>query len=285
MNMRTNLIFALVLAVVLSAASISIANAAAPTGSAAVVTATPTPAPKWSGEWNSKYQFSLHTSEDARQQASAQSILKLVYRATPDFTIQGVIGGTQAIRPSLDFRIYNPEFRGFYNLSKKEDTVKFSIGPTLVAPLGSDAKDESLYFGAGAGGRMVVDTRDEDSMGFRGFYDLTFNKNFHQYQTSVYAEMNNQLSVNHTVYLEYNFAEVWCLNTSIGFSSLWNYAGVLSNNYSIEQELDFSLTDSIMLYASHARGGDFLSANGQNYSFGIFSPNDSRVSMGLALTF
>lgn len=245
----------------------------------------PTPAKQWAIDWNTKYQFSLHASDDANKNASVVSLVGVNYLASSTLRIQGVVGGIQAIRPSLDFRVVNPEFRGFFLLSSAESKLKLYLGPTLVLPFGSDARDESLIFGAGAAGRMLLNLKEEDGSGFRGYYDLGFNKNFHQYDTSILAEVNNQLALNHTVYLEYNFDEQWNLNATLGFSSLWNYFGVLTNNYSVEQELDFQVTKLIMFYLSHTRGGDFLSPNGQNYSFGIFNPDASRVSLGVVLSF
>lgn len=246
---------------------------------------SPSPVKKWSLDWNTKYQFSLHGSDDANKRASVVSLAAVNYLASPTLRIQGVVGGIQAIKPSLDFRVVNPEFRGFFLLSDQKSKLKIYLGPTLVLPLGSDASEESLLFGAGAAGRMMLNLREEDGSGFRGYYDLSFNKNFHRFETSIFAEVNNQLALNHTVYLEYNFDSQWNLNTSLSFSSLWNYYGVLSNNYSVEQELDFQLSDALMFYLSHTRGGDFLSPNGQNYSFGIFNPDASRVSLGVVLSF
>ena len=250
--------------------------------------ASPTPVPEvvktWSADWSTKYQFSLHSNDDENKRASVVSTLAVNFLASSTFRIQGVIGGIQAIKPALDFRVINPEFRGFFSLNDKKDKLRFFIGPTLVLPFGSDAKDESLIFGAGVGGRSVLDLKNKDGIGFKGYYDLTFNKNFHQFETSIFAEVNNQLSLNHTLYLEYSFDSLWTLNTSLSFSSLWNYNGLLSDNYSFEQELDFQLSDVITLFASHVRGGDFLSPNGQNYSFGIFNADSSRINLGVVVS-
>ena len=252
----------------------------------AEASATPTPAPQkaWGLSFNSKYQFSLHQSTDENKNASLISTLALKYSFGPKFKVQGVAGGIQAVQPSMNFRVINPEFRGYYSLSDHESKVQVSIGPTATLPFGSDARDESLIFGAGAGGRIALNGTDEEGVGFNAYYDLTFNQNFHQFETSVYAEVNNQRSLNHSVYLEYNFNSRWCLNGSANFSSLWNYYGILSNNYSFDQELDFAATSNLTIFASHVRGGDFLAPNGQNYSFGLFDPNSSRISLGLTLS-
>jgi hypothetical protein len=246
---------------------------------------TPAPAKEWSLDWNSKYQFSLHGSDDANKRASLVSLASVNYVPSKTIRIQGVVGGIQAISPSLDFRVINPEFRGFFLLSSPERKIKLYFGPTLVLPFGSDAQEESLVLGLGAAGRVLLNLTEKDGSGFRSFYDLTFNKNFHRFDTSVFAEVNNQFALNHTLYFEYNFDVQWNLNASVGFSSLWNYFGVITNNYLVEQELDYQISDLVMVYLSHTRGGDFLAPNGQNYSFGIFNPDASRISLGIVLSF
>jgi hypothetical protein len=241
-------------------------------------------APKpWGIVVNSKYQFSLHESGDARKNSSLISTLALRYSFAPNFRVQGVLGGIQAIQPSLQFRTINPEMRGFYSFSNSNSAIQLSLGPTLNLPFGSDAKDESLIVGAGLGGRVAFNGVSDQGVGFNCYYDLTFNRNFHQFDTSVYAEVNNQYSLNHSIYLEYNFSSMWSVNSSFSFSSLWNYFGTLSNNYSFDQEIDFAWNSYLTLYVSHIRGGDFLAPNGQNYSFGLFDPNRSRITLGLAL--
>lgn len=244
------------------------------------------PAPKaWALALESKYQFSLHSADDANKRASLQALLKGAYSFSDEFKVQGAFGGVQAFRPSLDFKVINPEFRGFYLLSDRDAKLKIAVGPYLALPFGTDAKDESLIFGAGAGGRATLNLTKKDGSGFKGFYDLVFNKNFHQFETSVFAEVNTQYALSQTVYLEYNFDSQWNLNATLSFSSLWSYFGYLSNNYSSEQELDFQASDLVTLFIAHVRGGDILSPNGQNYSFGIFSQDSSRVSLGIALSF
>lgn len=260
---------------------ISVSAKAAP-----LVIPSPTPVEKpWSIDWDTKYQFSLHGSNDANKNSSVVSTATFGYVASPTFKLKGVIGGIQAIRPSLDFRVVNPEFRGFLLLSDAKKPLRFYIGPTLVLPFGSDARDESLIFGGGVGARMLLDLKKGSDSGFRGYYDLTFNKNFHQYETSVFAQVNNQLALNHAFYMEYNFDPQWDVNANFSFSSLWNYFGVLSNNYSVEQVLEYKASEMVTLYLSHIRGGDFLSPNGQNYSFGIFDKDSSRLSLGMVLSF
>ncbi len=251
-----------------------------------VTTPTPEPAVKsWSIDWYNSYQFSLHQSDDPLKRSSFNTTVVGNVLVSPAFRIQGVVGGIQAIQPSLDFRVINPEFRGFFLLSEKKNRMKWYLGPTLVLPLGSDAREESLMFGAGVGARLLLDFKETDGSGFRTYYDLTFNKNFHQYETSIFAQVNNQLALNHSIYLEYNFDSQWNVNANFSFSSLWNYYGLLSNNYSVQQELDFQASDLLTLYLSHVRGGDFLSPNGQNYSFGIFNGDSSRMSVGVILSF
>jgi hypothetical protein len=247
-------------------------------------TPSPTPVKSWSADWNSRYQFSLHGSDDANKRATVISTIALNFLANDALRIQGVLGGIQAIRPSLDFRVINPEFRAFFLLSEKKSKLKFYLGPTMVLPFGSDARDESLILGIGLGARAMLNLTKEDGSGFRTFYDLTINKNLHQFDTSVFSEINNSLALNHNFYVEYNFDSRWNLNGTLGFSSLWNYMGVLTNNYSVEQELDFQATSQIMLYLSHSRGGDFLSPNGQNYSFGLFDADSSRISLGVVVS-
>ena len=238
----------------------------------------------WSIDWSSKYQFSLHSADDAEKNSAIQSGLTIKYVVSPTLTVQGVVGGLQAIRPALDFRVLNPELSGSFNLSRKESTFKFSIGPSLVLPFGSDAKDESLIIGTSVGAKVAFDPQNPDGVGFKASYGISFNKNFHQYETSVYAEVNNQYSFNHSLGLEYDFSPKLNINASLGFSSLWNYLGVISNNYSVAQELDYQVMEMLTLFIAHERGGDYLSPNGQNYSFGIFDPNSSRVSVGLTLS-
>jgi len=245
---------------------------------------SPVPVKIWSVDWNSKFQTSLHSAEDENKSSVLQSLLSVKYAVSPTLLIQGVVGGTQAIRPSLDFRIFNPEFRGFFQLVDQDKVLKFFIGPTMVLPFGSDAKDESLIFGAGVGGRVLLDLKKSKKSGFSAYYDLTFNKNFHQFETSITAEVNNQFALNHALYLEYDFNPRWNFNSTISFSSLWNYYGLISNNYSIGQELDFQATKMLSFYLAHDRGGDFLSPNGQNYSFGIFNADSSRVSVGVVVS-
>ena len=244
-----------------------------------------TPAKPWSFLSSSKYQFSLHTATDENKQSSLESTLEADYSASPRLRVQGVVGITQALQPALDFRVFNPQFRGYWLLNPTENKLKFYVGPTMTLPFGSDAKDESLIVGAGLGGRAVLKLNDASGVGFKAYYDLTVNKNFHQFDTSITGDVNNQYALNHTIYLEYYFHPQWNLNATTSFSSLWNYLGLISNTYTLEQELDFQATDLVMLFFSHTRGGDFLGPDGQSYSFGIFDPDASRFALGMYLSF
>ena len=233
----------------------------------------------------SNYQFSLHSADDPHKQTSLQSVMTTNYFTSPVFRIQGAVGGTQAYRPTLNFRSYNPEFRGFYIFNPDNDQLRYYVGPTLVLPFGSDGQEQSLIFSAGASGRVLLNLKRPDGVGFRGYYDLIFSKNFNHYDTDVFGESNKALSLYHVVYLEYVFSPRWNLNASFSFSSQWNYGGNVSSNYILMQELDFQANDFITLFLSHLRGGDFLSPDGQTYSFGIFGADDSRISLGVDLSF
>lgn len=237
----------------------------------------------WSLSWNNRYQSSLHESSDFRKRGSWVSTLIGNVQWNETFRLQGVAGGIQAFEPAMDFRVINPEFRGFW-LATPQSTLKLFLGPTLVLPLGTDAREESLLTGVGVGARLLWSLSQAGGGGWTAFYDLTFSKNFHQYETSVFSQVNTEFALNHLFYLEYGFDSRWSVNAAFGFSSFWSYFGVISNNYSIEQEVSFQVSPMVGLSLSHLRGGDFLSPNGQNFSFDIFDADASRVTVGVSLS-
>jgi hypothetical protein len=273
--------------IILAAALMTLMGAAQ--NSFAAVPATPSPTPfetKFSGKWITRYSTSPQQAGDENKKSSVISVVQVALRTSPEFWIQGGIGFNQIIDPAQKFNLVNPDFRGFYRVtdatSKK---FKIEIGPTTSFALSEDSRNESLYFTLGAAARFTFSLQKPEVGGFITYYDVAFNRNIHQYETSSLAEVNTQYSIDHYLYFEYDFEGPFLIDVWGGFSSAWSYQNVVKNAFTVGEEIAYSISDSFDIAISHERGGDFLSPSGQTYNFGLFDSGESRYSISATVYF
>lgn len=241
----------------------------------------PTPAaaeqPKrWAAEFEARYTGSFLNFDEPDRKSSFSLISKVAYKHSEKLSFQGVWGINQILEPEADFQFTNPEFRMFYRLFGRKSGWSFSVGPTAALPFNSESAAESLYFAIGAATRLAYNGQSEDDVGFKILYDFGFNRNIHQFETSDTNDANTMSSLNHYVEATYAFDSPVSLTAWVGFSSAWTYLGELSNDYTLGQELGYSLSDDWETAIGHERGGNFLSPNGQAYNFSLFDAEESR---------
>jgi hypothetical protein len=250
-----------------------------------VVATSPAPSPHWAAEIEARYTGSFLNPEDEARKSSFSTIAKVAFKASDRVTLQGIWGFNQIIEPLAEFTLTNPEFRLFYRVLGQRNGWSFAIGPTAALPVSQDAQDQSLYFAIGAATRLTYNGQNTDEVGFKVSYDIGFNRNVHQYETSNTNVYNTMSSIDHYVEATYSSETPFSLTAWAGFSSAWSYAGVISNNYTLGQEISYAVNDQWELAVGHDRGGDFLSPNGQAYNFGLFDAQESRFYLLAKLTF
>lgn len=253
----------------------------------AAVEAKPTPfETSFKGKWINTYSSSPHQSGDPNKRASYTSALSVALQTSPEFWVQGGFGFTQIIDPAQKFNLVNPDFRGFYRVTpEKLKPIKIEVGPTTSLALSEETRRESLYFSIGVAARFSLNFQVPDVGGWLFYYDMGFNRNIHQYETSTSNSVNTKTTLNHYLYGEYDFEGPFLIDAWVGFSTAWSYQSRMSTAFTVGQEILFSATDWLDLSVSHERGGDFLSTTGQTYNFGLFDTNESRYAFNVIFYF
>lgn len=236
----------------------------------------PEPEKMWAAEVEWHYNGSFRPSGDESRKTSTDGLAKVAITPGDRLAIQGVLGFNQILEPTQEFQLTNPEFRAFYRTLGKKSGWSLLLGPTAALPLSQTSQDESLYFSMGAAARALYNAQTSDEVGFKFYYDLGFNRNIHQYDTSNTGDVNTMCSLNHYLQFEYAFDSPFAISAWGGFSSAWSYEGLINNEFTAGQELAYAVSEQFELGLGHERGGDFLSSSGQSYNFSLFDASESR---------
>ncbi|MBS1958839.1 MAG: hypothetical protein JST80_05130 [Bdellovibrionales bacterium] len=248
----------------------------------AALPARATPVPRWLTKVESKYSGSFIGTGMEGNASNFSMLATTAFRVTDRMVMHAVYGFNQIINPTNRFTFANPEFRMFYRLLGSAKGWSLSAGPTAALPLSQESRDQSLYFAVGAAVRLACNGKTDDDIGFRFYYDLGFNRNNHQWETSNSGESNTMSSIDHYFVGEYSFDRTpITVSAWLGFSSAWSYMSVVSNNYTIGQEASFAASENVDLAIGHERGGDVLSPSGQSYNFGLFNAQESRFYLSM----
>ncbi len=162
----------------------------------------------------------------------------------------------------------------------------FSFRPAVavIAPTSSDAKKSWFRGSVGAAGRLLFDLQ---SIGvpFNGFYNLAYDRNIHDYTTSVDGTPNFRDVVTHVVVLEVPFAGNWTISATSVLVSAWTYRGTVRNFFELAQDLGYKIDDSFSVYIGHTNAGDAYKANGRTSNMAFFNDQASVLRLGASCDF
>ncbi len=162
----------------------------------------------------------------------------------------------------------------------------FSIRPAVavVAPTHTDA-DKTFFQGSiGGAGRLLFDLKPVGIL-FNGYYNLAYDRNFHEYTTDVDGTSNFQHALTQVLLLEVPFAENWSISATSVIVSAWTYRGTVRNFFELSQDLEYKIDDSFSVNLGHTNEGDAYKANGQSSNMAFFNGQSSVLRIGVGYEF
>lgn len=264
-------------------------SASAQTATSTLTTTTnapegPKPAqPLVSGSFAVYRNTSLYDFQDGTRRDSADYVLKMGLKITPDYSLSVQGGYSQDLHHS--------EYDDFGDTSVSLGRKAIPLGlyvllsPSITAIVPTSKMShtvqnlESAYrVGASFSLNPVVNPNLVLGLGLSG------GQNFHQYDTDINGNVLNQYSFNQTLIAGYNLGN-FSLSAIYIHKNAWTYQHTLKEAFEHYEEIGYGVNNSLAVAIGHSNGGSALKANGSDSNLALINENDSMVYGALTLMF
>ncbi|MBC7369977.1 MAG: hypothetical protein H7326_00325, partial [Bdellovibrionaceae bacterium] len=130
---------------------------------------------------------------------------------------------------------------------------------------------------AAAGVSMTVGIQERLLM--KGFYiktGLSFNQNFHRYETALDGSLNNKYSSRQSIYSGYAY-EQFALDVEFHHINAWSYLGTNRESFEHAEELSVMLAKHYSLALGHTNSGSVFRANATDSNVRLIDERSSLV--------
>jgi len=159
-------------------------------------------------------------------------------------------------------------------------TELLSLSPAVTLPLGlgkKKRKEESLYLGVQLRPRFYLDLEGLGAKGFNAFYELSYSRYFHEYETTFEGSGNVEQSLSNWLNLGYQIFSEWSLTAGGILTNGATYQKVTKSSFQFYQEVGFDLNKKVNLTLGHTNSGNTLAMDGQSSNVSFFDAQDSTV--------
>lgn len=161
---------------------------------------------------------------------------------------------------------------------KPIDFERLQLGPAVSAILPESKKSRELRnLEAAAGVSMTVGIQERLLM--KGFYiktGLSFNQNFHRYETALDGSLNNKYSSRQSIYSGYAY-EQFAFDVEFHHINAWSYLGTNRESFEHAEELSVMLAKHYSLALGHTNSGSVFRANATDSNVRLIDERSSLV--------